>query len=158
VGQSRGSGVLDIANYNSPTQVVISGQNDAVDRAVRLVNEGGLGRAVELNVSAPFHSSIMRPVADEFGGFLAEFGFRSPRMAFIDNVTGLKETDPANIKKKLVLQLSNPVQWEKSVIAARDAGGSTFIESGPGTVLVGLARRIVREAKIVSGEKLLKDS
>jgi [acyl-carrier-protein] S-malonyltransferase len=158
VAQSRSSGVIDIANYNSPTQVVVSGQHDAVDKAMRLVNEGGLGRAVELNVSAPFHSSIMRPVADEFGGFLAEFSFSSPRMAFIDNVTGLMETDPVYIKKKLVLQLSSPVKWEKSVVAARDAGASTFIETGPGSVLVGLAKRIVKEGKVISGEKLLKDS
>ncbi|OHD72209.1 MAG: [acyl-carrier-protein] S-malonyltransferase [Spirochaetes bacterium RBG_16_49_21] len=156
VEKSRSSGVIEIANFNSPTQVVISGQKEAVDAAVRLVNDGGTGRAVELNVSAPFHSSLMKPVADEFSGFLADFTFKQPRMEFIDNVTGLMENDPEKIRRKLVLQLSSPVQWEKSVLAACNAEAATFIESGPGSVLAGLVKRIVKDQKIVSGERLLK--
>jgi len=151
-------GVIEITNFNSPVQVVLSGEIRAVDRAVRMINEGGNGKAVELNVSAPFHSSLMKPVADEFSRFLAEFPFSRPRMQFIDNVTGLMETEPEQIRKKLVLQLSSPVQWERSVLTASEAGAGTFIESGPGAVLSGLVKRIVKDKKIVSGEKLLKDS
>jgi [acyl-carrier-protein] S-malonyltransferase len=153
----RPDGVIETANFNSPNQIVLSGQSDAVDHAVRLINDSGIGKAVELNVSAPFHSSLMKPIAEEFSRFLSEFSFSPPRVEFIDNVTGMIEKDPENIRNKLVLQLSSPVQWENSVRTACDAGGSYFIESGPGSVLVGLVKRIAREQKIISGEKLLKE-
>ena len=151
-------GVIEAANFNSPVQTVLSGQGDAVDRAVRLINEGGIGKAVELNVSAPFHSSLMKPVADEFSRYLSDFIFSPPRVEFIDNVTGTMEKDPETIRKKLVLQISSPVQWERSMRTACDTGASLFIESGPGSVLVGLAKRIVKNQKIISGEKLIKDT
>lgn len=152
-------GVIEITNFNSPQQVVLSGGTATVTRAVAMINEGGSGKAVELNVSAPFHSSLMKPAAEEFEKFLADFAFSRPRLEFIDNVTGAMESDPERIKKKLVEQLSKPVQWEKSVLAACDAGASTFVESGPGTVLSGLVKRIVnvKEQKILNGEKLLKE-
>jgi [acyl-carrier-protein] S-malonyltransferase len=153
--ECKNDGVVEIANFNSPQQVVLSGEIAAVDRAVRIINEGGNGKAVELNVSAPFHSSLMKPVADEFGRFLADFSFNRPKLQFIDNVTGLTETEPENIRNKLVLQLSSPVQWERSVLTANGAGADTFIESGPGTVLSGLVKRIAKDKKILSGEKLL---
>ena len=153
------NGVIEITNFNSPQQVVLSGGTATVTRAVAMINEGGSGKAVELNVSAPFHSSLMKPAAEEFEKFLADFAFSRPRLEFIDNVTGAMESDPERIKKKLVEQLSKPVQWEKSVLAACDAGASTFVESGPGTVLSGLVKRIVnvKEQKILNGEKLLKE-
>ncbi len=157
IEKCRPEGVLETANFNSPVQIVLSGQSEAIDSAVRIINESGAGKAVELNVSAPFHSSLMRPIADEFNRYLADFKFNTPRTEFIDNVTGMNEKDPENIRKKLVLQLSSPVQWEKSVRTACDAGASYFIESGPGSVLTGLAKRIARDQKIISGEKLLKE-
>ena len=158
LGICSADGVIEAANFNSPVQTVLSGQEDAVDRAVRLINEGGIGKAVELNVSAPFHSSLMKPVADEFSRYLSEFTFSPPSLEFIDNVTGAMEKDPENIRKKLVLQISSPVQWERSMRAACDAGASSFIESGPGSVLTGLAKRIVKDQKIISGEKLIKEA
>jgi [acyl-carrier-protein] S-malonyltransferase len=156
--ECKNDGVIEITNFNSPLQVVISGEIAAVDRAVSMINERGNGKAVELNVSAPFHSSLMKPVADEFSRFIADFSFTRPRVQFIDNVTGLTETDPENIRKKLVLQLSSPVQWERSVQTACEAGATVFIESGPGVVLTGLVKRIVKDQKIFSGEKLLKQT
>jgi [acyl-carrier-protein] S-malonyltransferase len=156
IQECKSDGVIEITNFNSPIQVVLSGEIPAVDRAVRTINESGNGKAVELNVSAPFHSSLMKPVADEFSRYLADFSFSRPRVQFIDNVTGLEETEPEQIRKKLVLQLSSPVQWERSVLSACEAGAGTFIESGPGTVLSGLVKRIVKDRKIISGEKLLK--
>lgn len=152
-----GKGVLEITNFNSPVQVVLSGESAAVDAAVRAVNESGAGKAVPLNVSAPFHSSLMKPVAGEFGRFLAGFTLRPPRTEFIDNVTGLAESDPEEIRRKLVLQLHSPVQWEKSVATACSSGAAAFIESGPGSVLAGLVKRIARDRKIITGEKLLKE-
>lgn len=158
VAACAGDGVIEITNFNSPVQVVLSGETAAVDRAVSMINDSGIGKAVELNVSAPFHSSLMKPVAEEFSGFLDGFEFHPPRLGFIDNVTGLMERDPASIKKKLVLQLSSPVQWERSVITAVDAGAATFIESGPGSVLAGLVKRIAKDRTIMTGEKALKNA
>ncbi|MBN1496388.1 MAG: ACP S-malonyltransferase [Spirochaetes bacterium] len=157
VDECAREGVIEIANYNSPQQVVVSGETAAVSRAVEMINRGGSGKAVTLNVSAPFHSSLMKPAAEEFSRFLAGFEFRRPRVEFIDNVTGLGESDPEEIRKKLVLQLSSPVQWEKSVRKARDAGAAVFIESGPGTVLAGLAKRIVSGCKTIPGEKMIRE-
>ncbi len=150
-------GVIEITNFNSPQQVVLSGVAASVSRAVQMINEGGSGKAVELNVSAPFHSSLMKPAAEEFEKFLAEFAFSRPRLEFIDNVTGRMENDPDSIKKKLVEQLSSPVQWEQSVLTACGSGAVIFIESGPGTVLSGLVKRTAREQKILSGEKILRE-
>ncbi len=150
-------GLLEITNFNSPTQVVLSGENEAVKAAVRAINGGGAGKAIELNVSAPFHSTLMKPIAEEFRRFLAGFFFKSPRIEFIDNVTGMAESDPEEIRRKLVLQLYSPVQWEKSVMTACRSGAALFIESGPGSVLAGLVRRIARDRKIIIGEKLLKE-
>ncbi len=151
-------GVIEITNFNSPQQVVLSGETAVVGRAVTMINEGGSGKAVELNVSAPFHSSLMKPAAEEFEKFLGEFPFGRPRIEFIDNVTGAMESEPEQIKQKLVDQLSMPVQWERSVLTACEAGASIFVESGPGTVLSGLVKRIVKEQKIVNGEKLLREA
>ena len=89
--------VLEAANYNSPSQVVISGEAGAVERAVEEINRRGTGKAVVLNVAGPFHTSLMKPAAAEFEHFLREFSFMEPRVAFIDNVTGEREGDPERI-------------------------------------------------------------
>lgn len=156
IADCSAAGVIEITNFNSPVQVVLSGEAAAVDRAVCMINDTGTAKAVELNVSAPFHSSLMKPIADEFRSFLADFAFREPSAAFIDNVTGLAERDPERIRDKLVLQLSCPVRWQQSVVTASGAGAGTFIESGPGTVLSGLVKRIVKECRIMTAEKALK--
>ncbi|MBN2159509.1 MAG: ACP S-malonyltransferase [Spirochaetes bacterium] len=156
IAECSAAGVIEITNFNSPVQVVLSGESAAVDRAVGLINESATAKAVELNVSAPFHSSLMKPIADEFRGFLADFSFNEPKAEFIDNVTGLAERDTDKIRDKLVLQLSSPVRWEQSVVTAFEAGAGTFIESGPGTVLSGLVKRIVKDCRILTAEKALK--
>jgi [acyl-carrier-protein] S-malonyltransferase len=156
IADCSAAGIIEITNFNSPVQVVLSGESAAVNRAVCMINESGTGKAVELNVSAPFHSSLMKPIADEFSRFLADFAFREPKAEFIDNVTGLAEREPEKIRNKLVLQLSSPVRWEQSVVTAFGAGAGTFIESGPGTVLSGLVKRIVKDCKILTAEKALK--
>lgn len=158
MAESAAGQVLETANYNSPSQVVITGEAAAVDRAVAEINRRGTGKALELNVAGPFHSSLMKPAGGEFEIFLRDFAFNPPRLAFIDNVTGEFEENPERIREKLVLQLYSPVQWERSVLSARDAGAALFIESGPGSVLAGLVKRIARDRKIASGEKLLNPS
>ncbi|HSA14220.1 MAG TPA: ACP S-malonyltransferase [Spirochaetota bacterium] len=155
VAECSAAGVLEITNYNSPAQVVLSGQKAALERAVGEINSRNLGKAIELNVSAPFHSSLMKPAAEKFRKYLADFNFEKPSILFIDNVTGMPESDPEKIREKLVLQLSMPVQWEKSVLTAQSNGAASFIECGPGNVLAGLVKRIVRGVEIKTGEKLL---
>jgi [acyl-carrier-protein] S-malonyltransferase len=109
-------------------------------------------------VAGPFHSSLLKAAAGEFEIFLRDYTFNAPRIAFIDNVSGGIEKDPDRIREKLVLQLYSPVQWERSVLTARDSGAALFIESGPGSVLSGLVKRIARDRKIAQGEKLLNPS
>jgi len=98
----------------------------------------------------------MKPVAESFGAFLADFEFHPPRCRFIDNVTGGLESSPEAIRRKLVDQLSSPVQWERAVRTAVEMGIDTFIEAGPGTVLAGLVKRIARGVKVMGAESILK--
>jgi len=157
IGRCSGSGFVEITNFNSPSQVVLSGEHAALDEAIRIIEDEKIGKAMRLNVSAPFHSSLMKPVAEEFERFLAGIEFSKPAVGFIDNVSGNFEREPENIRKKLVLQLSSPVQWESSVIAAFESGAREFIECGPGSVLSGLVKRIVRGVTILSGEKIVAE-
>ncbi len=147
-------GVLEITNFNAPTQMVLSGENDPLELAMAIIGDEKIGRAVRLNVSAPFHSSLMEPVACEFREYLEGFSFAGPEVTFIDNVTGMEEEDPERIRQKLVLQLTSPVLWIDSVKRAFDLGGRMFVECGPGSVLSGLVKRTVSGVSIVVGEKL----
>lgn len=153
VRECSGMGVLEITNFNSPQQVVLSGEHDPVDRAVDEINSKGIARAMELNVSAPFHSSLMKPAAEKFREFIFTYNFSRPVKLFIDNVTGKAENDPRQIQEKLVLQLYHPVLWEQSVMTAREVGADTFVECGPGNVLAGLVKRIDRSLTIITSEK-----
>ncbi|MBN1534025.1 MAG: ACP S-malonyltransferase [Spirochaetes bacterium] len=155
VARCADAGVLEITNFNSPTQMVLSGESAAVDRAVELIGEERLGRAMRLNVSAPFHSSLMGPVACEFEAFIASFAFKRPEITFIDNVTGMTEDEPERIRQKLVLQITSPVLWVQSVRHAHDLGGRVFVECGPGSVLAGLVKRILSGVSIIVGEKMI---
>jgi [acyl-carrier-protein] S-malonyltransferase len=148
-------GVLEITNVNGPSQVVLSGVHDALSEASRLLTERRLGRVVPLNVSAPFHSSLMAPMAGDFARALATVELHRPRQTFIDNVSGEPESDPARIREKLVTQLTHPVLWSAGIEAAWAEGGRTFIECGPKAVLGGLVKRINRRARIYSTERFL---
>jgi [acyl-carrier-protein] S-malonyltransferase len=148
-------GILEITNVNSANQLVLSGENRTLDLLVERANAERVGRAMALNVSAPFHSSLMKPMAEEFAGHLARIPLAAPTLCFIDNVTGRPETDPEEIRRKLVLQLFSPVQWERSVLTAAELGAATFIECGPKSVLSGLVKRTVKGVSIVASEGLL---
>jgi [acyl-carrier-protein] S-malonyltransferase len=159
VAECRASGVLEITNYNGPDQLVLSGAADAIDDAVELIRERRLGRAVPLNVSAPFHSSLMVPAAEAFRTDLGGVTFRAPRIAFIDNVTGRPETEPDQIRQKLVRQIVEPVRWEPSMRTALELGVERFVECGPGSVLAALAKRIAPPGTpIATSEALLASS
>jgi len=148
--------VLEISNLNSPGQVVLSGEVAAIDRAVEAVNSRRLGRAIPLDVAAPFHCSLMAPMAAEFEEVLAGVTINKSRYGFIDNVSGGFESDPERIRNKLVAQLTSPVLWAKSVLCAYEAGASSFLECGPKKVLSGLVKRTVREVDAQAAETLLK--
>ena len=156
VAQCGAEGVIEITNYNGPDQLVLSGEADAIDAAMDLIRARRLGRAVPLNVSAPFHSSLMVPAAEAFQAELGGVEIRAPRVTFIDNVTGGAETDPIRIRHKLVRQIVEPVRWEQSVRTALALGVTRFVESGPGAVLAGLAKRIAPPGTaIATSESLL---
>ena len=155
VDACRKTGVLEITNYNSPGQLVLSGETASIEAAVKALNETRLGRVVILNVSAPFHCSMMRPMAEAFAKHLSETPFMKPHKTFIDNVTGLVEDNPEHIREKLVRQLYSPVLWEASMRSAAALGAENFLESGPGAVLSGLVKRTIKGVNFTTGEKLL---
>ena len=141
--------VCEIANDNDPTQVVISGHAEAVDRAIEMAKDHGIKRGIKLPVSAPFHCSLMEPAAQRMRVALADTaptGFTVPLYA---NVTASRVTDPAEEQKLLVDQVTGRVRWRESVIAMSDAGIERFVELG-GKVLAPMVGRIAKEAAAVS--------
>jgi [acyl-carrier-protein] S-malonyltransferase len=141
---ARGEDVLEPANYNAPGQIVISGSLDAVRRAVELAPEHGARRAIELNVSGAFHSPLMAAAAAALEGALAGVELRPARIPVVANVDAQPVSDPAEIRPRLLAQLTAPVRWVECIIVLRDLGVRTFVEPGTGGVLTGLLRRIDR--------------
>ena len=136
--------VCQAANDNAPGQVVISGSKAAVDRAVELASEFGARRAVLLPVSAPFHCALMQPAADAMAEALADVEISSPAVPLVANVVAGEVTEPEEIRKRLVEQVTGAVRWRESVLYMAGAGVTTLYEIGAGRVLTGLARRIER--------------
>lgn len=135
----------EAANDNSVGQVVISGSQLAVERAVDIATEKGAKRAVILPVSAPFHCSLMQPAADEMKAALEQAEFNAPIVPVVANVTAQAESDPAALKSLLVDQITGVVRWRESVLWMGDNNIDEMIEIGAGKVLNGLARRINKE-------------
>ncbi len=142
----------EAANDNSVGQVVISGHKAAVAAAVSLATERGAKRAVELPVSAPFHSTLMAPAAEEMKEALAGVDLKTPCVPLIANVLADETVDPAQIKDLLVKQVTGTVRWRESVLTMREKGVGCLVELGAGKVLSGLARRINKELDTVSIE------
>lgn len=136
--------VVSPVNFNSPGQVVIAGQKDAVERAGALCKEAGAKRALPLPVSVPSHCALMKPAAERLAAALAEIEFNSPQIPVINNVDVVAETDPAKIKDALVRQLYSPVRWTEGVEKMSEQGVEKLLEMGPGKVLTGLTKRIVK--------------
>jgi len=132
----------EIANFNSPGQIVISGKIEPVKKAMVLAEKKGAKKAILLNVSGPFHSSFMKEAALEFKEELDKTKFSSPKIPIVSNVMADYEKSPVDIKENLVKQLYSPVRWEESIIRISQDGCDTFLEIGPGKVLKGLLRRI----------------
>ena len=147
VEETREDGVLVAANYNSPLQVAVSGDVEALDRFEAAAAGAGAKRVVRLRVAGAFHSSLMTPAAERLAPFIDEADVRAPRYPFLANVTGDFCDDPVAIKENLKAQVNHPVRWSQSIQRVADAGVRTFWEIGPGTVLSSLVRRTVRDAR-----------
>lgn len=137
--------VCTAANDNADGQVVISGHKAAVERAIDIAKEKGARRGILLPVSAPFHCSLMQPAADEMAEALAETKISAPVVPIIVNVTAQPESDPENIRKYLVAQVTGKVRWRESILKMNELGVETVVEAGAGKVLTGMVRRICRE-------------
>lgn len=136
--------VVSPVNFNSPGQVVIAGSKDAVERAGILCKEAGAKRALPLPVSVPSHCALMKPAADKLAIALKDTEFNAPQLPVINNVDVVAETDPEKIKDALVRQLYSPVRWTETVQLMNEQGVEKLFELGPGKVLTGLTKRIVK--------------
>ena len=138
------------ANFNSPGQVVISGEKEAVDKACAALKEAGAKRALPLPVSGAFHSPLMEPAREELAKAIEETPFKVPICPVYQNVTALPSTDPEDIKENVLRQLTSPVRWTNSVQNMIADGATHFVEIGPGTVLQNLVKRIAgAESEII---------
>jgi len=135
--------VCQLANDNEPTQAVISGAKTAIDRAGQLAKAHGVRRFMPLNVSAPFHCALMQPAADAMAEALGRVEMRRPSVPLIANVLAAPISDPVEIKRRLVEQVTATVRWRESIAAMAALGVTDIYEIGSGKVLAGLAKRIV---------------
>lgn len=145
-------GVVDAVNFNAPGQVVIAGSNDAVERAMDICKAAGAKRALPLSVSAPFHTSLMKPAADNLAEMVNAVSFRAPEVPIMHNVHARNEQDPEAIKALMLEQIYSPVKWVDCVKQLKEGGVSTLVECGPGKVLSGLVKRIDRDLISVATE------
>jgi [acyl-carrier-protein] S-malonyltransferase len=138
--------ICQAANDNDPAQVVVSGDKDAVERAIDLAKSRGARRAVMLPVSAPFHCELMAPAADVMQKALAEVAMNAPKVPVVTNVSAVAVSDPEMIRDMLVQQITGAVRWRESVAFMSDQGADTFYEIGAGKALCGMIRRVNRDA------------
>ena len=137
-------GVVSAVNFNSPGQVVIAGEKAAVELAMANAKEAGAKRALPLPVSVPSHCKLMIPAGEKLAERLNAIEFKTPNITLVQNVTAEAVSDADVIKSNLVSQLSEPVLWTQSVVLLNDLGVTKTIECGPGKVLTGLNKRIVK--------------
>ncbi|MDB5967388.1 MAG: fabD [Polaromonas sp.] len=134
--------IVEAVNFNDPLQTVIAGSKAAVDKACDILKANGAKRALLLPVSAPFHSSLMKPAADKLREALAGTDFSAPRIPVINNIDVAVESDPERIRDALYRQAFGPVRWVECMQAVKTHGLTTVVECGPGKVLAGLIKRI----------------
>jgi [acyl-carrier-protein] S-malonyltransferase len=146
---------VDLANLNAPGQVVISGPQDALEKASALAKERGAKRAIPLQVSAAFHSRWMQPMSEQFAESIAATTFARPNIPVVANVTARPEHSPDEIRRLLQKQTYSSVRWVESVQYMAKQGVDTFVEIGPGKVLSGLIKRIALEAHTLASDDLL---
>lgn len=149
---SEPGSVVEAVNFNEPTQIVIAGHTAAVERACELAKAKGAKRAMKLAVSAPFHSSLLKPAADRLREYMQDITFSAPQIALINNVDVAILNDPAAIKDALARQANGAVRWVETMQKLAAEGTTQVIESAPSKVLIGMAKRI--DARL-AGEALV---
>jgi len=147
---SETSGSVELANVNCPGQIVVSGSVAGVNSVVERVKEAGGKRAIPLEVSGPFHSSLMKEAADRLAEELGKVTFQAPKVPVVVNVTASPVTDPEEIRELLVRQVYSPVLWQDSIERLIADGVDTFVEIGSGSVLAGLIRKIDKTVKVIN--------
>ncbi len=140
------AGAAQVANFNAPGQIVISGEKQAIERAVELAKQAGAKRAIVLAVSIAAHSELMRPAIEEFRASVMHTPLRAPRVPVISNVTAQPMYDADALRQEMLAQLTSSVQWVKSINEMEQAGVTEFLELGPKDVLTGLNKRIAKTA------------
>jgi [acyl-carrier-protein] S-malonyltransferase len=148
-----GNDVLQAVNFNAPGQVVIAGTADAIKRAAPAMKEAGAKRALPLPVSIPAHSTLMSPASARLAQRLASIEVRMPAVPVLHNCNVKLASSTDEIKANLVSQLDSPVRWAESVVTMHQQGIDTFIESGPGKVLGGMVKRIVKGVNVACIDK-----
>ncbi len=148
--EAQKAGILEVANYNSSQQIVVSGEVEAVEKAEELATKLGAKRAIRLNVSGAFHSPLMEPAREELASALRTVSFSQAKIPVISNVTAEPVTEPERIAELLERQLTSPVLWYQSMKYLIDKGVGSFIELGPGKVLCGLLRRTSGDVRCIS--------
>ncbi|HJU91376.1 MAG TPA: ACP S-malonyltransferase [Pyrinomonadaceae bacterium] len=143
--------ICSVANMNSPAQVVIAGNSEAVDRAIESL-KGVAKRVIKLNVSAPFHCALMKPAQDRLAPDLGALTFNEPAMPVVTNADARPTSAPNELRDALVRQVSATVRWSESMELLVQQGVDTFVEAGPGKVLTGLMRQISRDVKTLNVE------
>ena len=138
--------VVEAVNFNEPMQTVSAGSKAAVEKACEVLKANGAKRALPLPVSAPFHSSLMKPAADRLKEKLSSLSFAAPQIPVINNIEVAVETDADRIRAALYAQAFGPVRWVECVLAIKARGLSTIVECGPGKVLAGMVKRIDAES------------
>jgi len=134
--------VVEAVNFNEPTQIVIAGHTAAVERACDIAKAKGAKRAMKLAVSAPFHSSLLKPASDRLRDYMAGLTFKAPQIDLINNVDVAILNDPAAIKDALVRQAAGPVRWVETMQKMAASGVTQVIECAPSKTLIGMAKRI----------------
>jgi len=144
--------VCSPANINSPAQIVIAGNSEAIDRAIEILKERGAKRAIKLNVSAPFHCALMKPAQEKLASDLQEINFEDLKFPVIENVSAEANTKGERAREALTMQVSAPVRWADSIENLIAEGVETFVEVGAGKILAGLVRQINRDVRCLSVE------
>lgn len=151
-GISADGGCVQAVNFNCPGQIVIAGKTASVEKASVLLKEAGAKRAVLLPVSAPFHSTLMAPAAQKLAVELDKITIQDAQIPVVANVTGKMVTDAKQIRDLLVTQADHPVMWEDCMQEMVAFGADTFVESGPGKVLTGLTKKIIKGMNLLNVE------
>jgi [acyl-carrier-protein] S-malonyltransferase len=154
--QASVAGLVSVANLNSPTQIVVSGEKAGVARLVELAPDAGAKKAVPLQVGAAFHSELMVPVQEKLRQTVEDVAFSDPHTPLVAVCSGRVVQDADDVREALLAQIVSPVRWVEVVQTLADAGVTSFLELGPGRVLIGMIRRITPGVEVTAADSLHK--